>query len=317
VTAVRWRYADGSYGSDAGAAENPPEGVIVSYWLAEKPDGEVRLEVLDREGAVVRRLSSIARPPSTPEGHPDRDPKAEDEPELTSEPGLNRAAWDLRYDRAKWVVGTRIDTGGPPPGPLALPGDYTVRLVVDGETFSQPLRVEADPRSTASQEELAAQLAFNLRLRAQLNRIVQVVSAARDLRGQLENLRERVPESGSTAELRALAEDCMNRLGKLEEVVHNPQAEVNYDILAGRHGGAKLYSRLAWLALGADGHDGPPTQGMLEVAAALAEELGEVELELKQLAEGAVAQINEQARELELDAIVIPENARDAPGSES
>ena len=41
---------------------------------------------------------------------------------------------------------------------------------------------------------------------------------ARDLRGQLENLRERVPESGSTAELRALAEDCMNRLGKLEEV---------------------------------------------------------------------------------------------------
>ena len=36
-------------------------------------------------------------------------------------------------------------------------------------------------------------------------------------------------------------------LTAVEDAIHNPHAKVDYDILGGRHGGAKLYSRLSWL----------------------------------------------------------------------
>jgi hypothetical protein len=304
--AVRWRYASSPYGSGAGAGENPPQGALISYFLAAEPEGEIILEVLDGEGGLVRRLSSVLKPQYTSPDHPDWDPESEPKPDLEVGPGLHRASWDLRYEGARWVPGSRIDTGAPGAGPLVLPGDYTLKLTVGGRSLTRTLRVEPDPRSAAAVSDLEAQLTFALEVRDRMSRIADMVASLRGARQQLEARTALLADNPEAAGLVELGTKLAADLSAVEEAVHNPHAEVNYDILAGRDGGAKLYSRLSWLLGGADEHDGPPTQGMREVAAALAAELAAAEAKLAGLLEEDLPRLNAVAEQLELGFVLAP-----------
>ena len=102
---VRWRYASAPYGSSEGAGSNPPKGAIITYHLAQKPEGEVTLEVLDSEGALIRKLSSVLKTPYTSPDHPDWNPNSKPKPELSVNEGINRASWDLACGRIQ--VGPR------------------------------------------------------------------------------------------------------------------------------------------------------------------------------------------------------------------
>jgi hypothetical protein len=83
---------------------------------------------------------------------------------LSTEIGMNRINWDLRYDDPPGfnpdIVNQMNSSPGSvtpaPHGPLALPGTYTVKLIVDGQTYSQPLVVRNDPRVGESQSMMSA-----------------------------------------------------------------------------------------------------------------------------------------------------------------
>ena len=306
LPAVRWRYASSAYGSSAGAGANPPKGSIITYFLKEKPEGEVTLEVLDADGELIRRLSSKLKKPYTPEDHTDRSPTAKPKPELKVEKGLNRASWDLAYGEPKWVHGSRIDTGTPRPGPPALPGEYTLRLTVDGQVSTQSLRVELDPRSSASMSDLTQQHAFALGVREQMARIVAMVEIIRALREQVTDRNTRLVSDPDAAELVTLGTKFIEGLNAVEEKIHNPHAEVDYDVLGGRHGGAMLYSRLSWLFMTSGAHDGPPTQGMLEVAADLEGQLEEQKAALDALLADDLVRLNELAKERDVPYVLKP-----------
>ena len=60
--------------------------------------------------------------------------------------GVNRVPWDLRIvPPGIDATEVRKEAKKNMPMPLALPGDYTVRLVVDQAVLEQPLRVRDDP----------------------------------------------------------------------------------------------------------------------------------------------------------------------------
>ncbi len=303
---VRWRYASAPYGSDDGAGSNPPKGAIITYSLAKKPEGEVTLEVLDADGVLVRKLSSVLKTPYTSPDHPDWDSDSKPKPELSVKEGINRASWDLAYGEAKWVPGARFDTGAPRPGPMVLPGDYSLRLTVDGRSSTQPLRVEADPRSSASVADREAQLAFSLGVREQLAKISTMIETIRGLREQVKDRNKRLASDPDAKELLALGEEFIEGLNAVEKKIHNPHAEVDYDVLGGRHGGAMIYSRLSWLFMTSGAHDGPPTQGMREVAAELAEKLAAQEAALAGLMAEDLAKLNELAKEEEVPYVLTP-----------
>jgi photosystem II stability/assembly factor-like uncharacterized protein len=306
LPAVRWRYAGEAYGSKAGAGSNPPKGAIISYHLAKKPEGEITLEVLDSEGVLVRRLSSVLKTPYTSPDHPDWDPDSKPKPELKVKPGINRASWDLAYGEPKWAPGARIDTGTPRPGPLTLPGEYTLRLTVEGRSSTQPLRVELDPRSSASVADLEQQNTYALGVRSRMTRIVAMVETIRGLREQVTDRNTRFASDPDAGDLVARGKKFIEDLNAVEEKIHNPHAEVNYDILGGRHGGAMLYSRLSWLFMTSGDHDGPPTQGMLEVADAIEQQLAVHEAVLAGLISEDLAKLNELAKEGDVPYVVTP-----------
>ena len=305
LPAVRWRYAAQAYGSDDGAGANPPKGALVTYHLAAEPEGEITLEVLDGDGEVVRRLSSTLDPPFTAPDHPEWDPESKPKPALGTKAGFNRTAWDLAHAEPPWVPGSRIDTGAPRPAPLVPPGDYSLRLTVEGRTSTQPLRVEPDPRSTASAADLESQHDFALGVREQLAKIVDMAVAIRGIREQIEDRNARLGSDSNAAELVALGRQCVDKLDAVEEAIHNPHAEVTYDILAGRHGGAKLYSRLSWLFYTSADHDGPPTQGMREVAEDLGRLVAEQEAALDAILAEDLPELERLADEVGVSYVVL------------
>ena len=127
---ISWRVSNtkGNVGQDFFVAPNPPYGAIVEYYLKSKPAraDDLKITILDRDGKQVREL---------------RNPPGEE--------GINRAVWDLRYDPpAEPPRETDEGEGGPPPprGPIAEPGEYTVRISLGSLQMTKKVTVEEDLR---------------------------------------------------------------------------------------------------------------------------------------------------------------------------
>lgn len=135
-------------------AENPPFGAIIYYHLGKKPSGDIKMQIIDSAGKIVRTMTSVLpekypRPP-----YPDYWLKASEDRALSTNVGTNRTNWNLRYDDPPGfnpdinnqmnAVPNSVTPG--PHGPLALPGTYTVKLIVDRATYTQTVVVHNDPR---------------------------------------------------------------------------------------------------------------------------------------------------------------------------
>jgi hypothetical protein len=88
----------------------------------------------------------------------------------------------------------------------------------------------------------------------------------------------------------------------MEARLHNPKAQVSYDILA-QKGGAKLYSQLAGLLEAVRVADGPTTQGILELKADLEKELDVYVGQMENLKGDELAKYNDAARKIEAPVI--------------
>jgi photosystem II stability/assembly factor-like uncharacterized protein len=184
VTAVRVRFGMNPptpWPPEVPAGENPPPGAILDYYLASDAAGPVTLEILDTAGRVVRTYSSTDPVPAV---HPALDPVAynklcQETPNapdcglplywpappmvISTRAGMHRVWWDMRYDPIGDGGGGRGGGGAAVPhrtypsvnAPWAPPGSYTVRLTVDGKSYTQPITLRLDPRVTASPAGLA------------------------------------------------------------------------------------------------------------------------------------------------------------------
>jgi hypothetical protein len=152
------------------AGQNPPDGAIINYWLAKPASGVLTIEILDGSGKLVRRYASTDKPERIdPELNVPtywvRIPKA---PPAAA--GMHRFVWDMHYAApAALNFGYPIsaiygDTPREPLGPAVLPGEYTVRLTVDGKSYTQPMTVKMDPRVTTPASALEEQFKLSMRV---------------------------------------------------------------------------------------------------------------------------------------------------------
>jgi photosystem II stability/assembly factor-like uncharacterized protein len=130
-------------------AENPPYGALIDYFLKSAATGPVTLEILDQAGQTLRRFSSEDRtPPRNPETITVQAVWLPAPESLPAAEGMHRWVWDLRGP-APAGGGERGGGGGGffrGRGVLVPPGTYTVRLTVEGKTYTQALMVKPDPR---------------------------------------------------------------------------------------------------------------------------------------------------------------------------
>jgi len=148
------------------AAENPPNGAILDYYLPSAASA-VELLVYDARHRLVRHIGSA---PEREAAHAPLPIAARWFPQpqrLETAAGMHRAVWSLSWNTSDDVTDNEPDdgSGDVPRPPRVPPGDYSVELRVNGQTVSAvPLVLVKDPRSAASPEQLADQFATGVRI---------------------------------------------------------------------------------------------------------------------------------------------------------
>ena len=296
VAGTAWRRRGGTGERQAG--QNPPAGVVLTYYQKDEAKLPATLQILDSRGTVVRSMSSV---PKLKDDHSEYEsaPKGE----LETSAGFHRVAWDFSMEGARRIKGGKIDTGDPAIPPQAPPGTYTVRLTANGVTETTSITFRPDPRVKVKDADRNAQLAFGNELRDALNRMADAVNQLKDLRTQLGERNAALAGNNAAKDLVGLAGALITKFDSLEARIHNPAAEVTYDILAFR-GGARLYSRLVPLYMWAVDGDGAPTQGMKDVYAGQRQELDGYLAELRVLIDRDLAAVNARAAQLGITHII-------------
>jgi photosystem II stability/assembly factor-like uncharacterized protein len=215
-----WRTRAGSdHGTplppDEPAAQNPPVGASLSYYLRSHPRQPVVLEILDATGTVVRRYASddVAQPvnPSTLEFPAFWVPPPK---VLSAEPGMHRWVWDLRWT-------DQVGAGAPPGyevfhgttgGPWVVPGAYTVRLTVDGTSITRPLAVKLDPLVKTPEPDLEKQLEVSTRVMEARAEAAGAIHDAEGLLRQVRAAREAARSSHSALPVVAALEEKLEAL---------------------------------------------------------------------------------------------------------
>ena len=238
------------------SAKNPPIGAVVYYYLRQEPKGEVKIEILDSASSVIREFSSKKYEPlDEPLDPDDKKPEKQIKPEA----GLNRFVWDLHYEDAIRVPDYYLwEYGDGARGPMALPGNYQVRLTADGKTQTVPLEVKLDPRVKVSQADLEKQFKMLLAIRDQINRVYNAVNQIEDVREQMTGLKRRVAPGDSHKSLLDAANALEAKLVSVRDPLINLQISANEDSLAYPTG---IDGKLAYLAMSVSGFaDSAPTE---------------------------------------------------------
>jgi photosystem II stability/assembly factor-like uncharacterized protein len=285
ITAPSTPYDDPTVG------ENPEYGASINYYLKTAASGPVKLTILDSRGEVVRTLTGAGRA------------------------GLNRVYWDLRGEPSDPIhmrtsplspaPHVRLGPEGwrPPAGGgatitiLQPPGTYTVKLSAGGRELTQPLVVRKDPNSAGTEADIEAQTKVLVQLRRDLNAAVGLLNRIEIVRGQLESLGRIVPDPEVTE-----AGGALNR-----KLVDLEMQLIDLRITGAQDGirfGAKLISRLGYLANGMSNADFRPTDQHLEVEQLLAERVRVLAADFDMIAAGDLAALNRMLRDRNIPNIV-------------
>jgi len=201
------------------AGKNPPDGAMIDFYLNSAASGTVVVDISDDTGKLVWHFASAdeaevvdadqlniptywIRPPQV----------------LSRQAGMHRFVWNLRYPlpdslrREYPISAIHRDTPRYPLGPAVLPGQYTIKLTVDGRSYTQPLIVKMDPRVKSSMDDLRRQFELETNIATAMRRDYQALRQVRSLRRQLKALRDRVTAIPPVEAVTALDK----KLGELE-----------------------------------------------------------------------------------------------------
>jgi photosystem II stability/assembly factor-like uncharacterized protein len=197
---VRWDMnTDTPLPPDEPAAENPPDGAVLDYWLKHDVPGPVTLEILDGEGNLVRRYSSTDPVEQIDPNLPVPTYWVRPPQSISLRAGLHRFVWDLHYTplpggRGLPIAAVVHNTVPVPNAPWVLPGRYTVRLTVSGTSYTQPLRVRIDPRVSTPMAGLEQQFALSRQMYDGMQTLQTALAELRGVREQVADRQQRAPQ---------------------------------------------------------------------------------------------------------------------------
>ena len=235
------------------AGENPPHGVIVTYYLKEAPESEATLAFHDSNGGLIKTFSSLrlAEP----------SPYQPEDPRLPAKQGGNSFVWDMRYPYARKVPDDKA-LDSVTTGPLATLGTYSVTLTVDGESQTQSFRLLKDPRVAASQQDFDEQLAAAIQVRDKLSEVTDAIVSLRSIREQAQEWAKRAEGSPAADTVTAAADGLKEKLTAIENELMQTGYRGERDRL---HIQVKLNRKLAELMNVISAADFKPTKQIYDV----------------------------------------------------
>ena len=272
------------------AGQNPPDGVIVSYYLKDKP--ALTLSLLDADGSEIKTFTSGSCESS--------DAPGKDEPHAPAEAGMNRFVWNMRYPSAHKLARDKT-TEDRLAGPLAPPGTYQVRLTANGQTQTQTFEIVKDPRVDATQADFDAQFEFLIKIRDKLSETHDSIGRLRSIRQQVEEWVQRAEGHSSAETLSKPAADLKEKLSTIENELIQVDFKGSRDRL---HLPVKLNSRLAELPAVVSSADFAPPRQTYDVFNDFSERIDRQLQQLQTVVEEDVSKFENLVHEMGIPAIV-------------
>jgi photosystem II stability/assembly factor-like uncharacterized protein len=250
--AIRWNMwnKDGNTGQKQWTGANPPEGALITYYLKQQPPGAVNITVTDKDGRTVRRLARVLDEPGINRtawnfqyeppadggrggrggggggrggraGGAGTDTLAAAAPDsgLAALRAQRRAAADEEAppQGGRGGGGGGFGGGG---GLFALPGTYTVTLVVEGKRYTKTVDVSLDPRSDMTMAQQTAQYTAALAMQDLASRVNRIVNSVDDVTRQLTALQTTLraaPRDSSSANMQQALTEVGISLAQLKQ----------------------------------------------------------------------------------------------------
>jgi hypothetical protein len=275
----------------------------IDYYL-KAPVDKITVQVLDGDGELVRSFEGKAEDDKKKEGGPDADADQEFGPPRAKPPtrtaGINRFNWDLRYPGAKTFDGMIMWGARAEQGPLAPPGEYHARIIVNGVMQTEKLRVVKDPRlTTVSNTDLQEQFKLASEVRDKVSEANDMVIRIRAVKKEL---KDRV-EKAKSPEINAAAERLESKLSAVEEDVYQVRNRSNQDPL---NFPIKLNNQLAALARSIETGDTKPTDASYVVFKELSARLEALRARLDEALKTNLMQVNDLLTGHQMDKISAP-----------
>jgi hypothetical protein len=185
-------------------------------------------------------------------------------------------------------------------GPRVIPGEYEIRITVDGQTFSQMGKVIKDPNTAGTMEDIQKQVEFSLKLNAAMNEVVTAINEIEIIRNELAQLTlmnddKQIASKAKELEDKILEVEGMlfdvNLTGAREDAFRNPM---------------KLYGRISALAsdVGGFGADFRPTNQQMEVYGQFRKQLDDIQVQYKRLMDQEIPKFNQYLLSRDIQTIL-------------
>ena len=287
------------------AGQNPPDGVVVHYYLKEMPEGEVTLTFLNAAGEKIRTFSSEEKKGEQAgsegtgvDGKEKKDKQRE--PRVPKGAGANRFVWNMRYADPIKIEGYP-DSEEFLVGPLAPPGTYRVQLKVGDQTFITGFQIHKDPRIATTQEELQEQFELLLAIRDKLSETHNTIKTVRDIRRQVEEWEHRAEGHDAHDTLVAAGKPLKEKLTAIERELFQAKAKDQVDTLDFP---IQLNAKIAVLANVVASGDTAPTRQAQQAFEEFSTRLGTQLQRLRELIETDVAAFNKLIQESGMPAVI-------------
>lgn len=285
-----YRLGGGNGRTSKTAGTNHPGGVLTSFYLKDTAKVDtVALQFYEMDGDLIKTFSTA----------PNKDL---DEEKLSITQGLNTFNWDMVYKDAKTFDGM-ILWWASTSGPMAVPGEYSVTLTVNGEEKSQSFAILKDPRSSSTKEDYQAQFDFLIEVRDKLSETHQAIINLRNVRSKIKDLTKTMDKE-EHAELIEMGKSIIKRMTTIEEALYQTKNESRQDPL---NFPIRLNNKLGHLASLASTGDFPPTESDILFKEEVTQKIDEQLDALHIIFDKDVSDFNEAVIQQKIELITIEE----------
>ncbi|MFM6926321.1 MAG: WD40/YVTN/BNR-like repeat-containing protein, partial [Ferruginibacter sp.] len=197
------------------AGMNPPNGVVINYFLKQVSDSaKISIDVLDKNKKLIKSFSTKAK---------------EKEDKIDVSTGMNQFVWNMLYPPAEKAEG-QILWHGTVPGPKAAPGQYFYKIKADKDSVEGNFVIKANPVYNLSQQDYEEQFNFLIAVRDKFNDIQKAGKNIRDIRRQINDF---IDKQGKDVpkEIKQQADTINKQMTSIEEALHQTKAKSGQDVL--------------------------------------------------------------------------------------
>ncbi|MEM9328947.1 MAG: glycosyl hydrolase [Bacteroidota bacterium] len=285
----------------ANMGQNPANGVLIDYFLAEKLDSTVlTLKVIDGNGDVIRTISNQKneKQRSWPGGPP---PPAV----LPTEKGLNRFAWDFRRDYIPHV--DDVFVFGDYRGHMVAPGDYRLRMVLTADSVETTVKVLADPRLNRSASDYMAQQSLLREIEATVIDIHESVNDMRSAKKQIQSFQQLLENLEGMQDLADSGQSTIDQINQWESNLIQAKQKTFQDVINFPN---QLNAELLSLKNRIDSHDPVPTDGEKERLQDLLSDWEVFTRERDEVIKEKMVELNQSFREKDVPHIIVKEKEK-------